>query len=298
MKIYGAYDRDNESRSKSSSGGIFPLLSKYVLDKDGVVFGVRFDDEFNVIHDYFDNIHELDKFRGSKYVQSKLGNTFLKVKEFLEQNRYVLFTGTPCQIVGLRNFLNKDYDKLITCDLICHGTPKVEVWKDYIKYIEQKYDSKIKYINFKEKNSSWRKFNMLIELNNGIIHKKGTLVDKFLWMFLNDYILTSNCYKCRYTNTNRMGDFTIGDFWGVDKRRPSLYDDKGTSLIFVNSDKAEKIFDNIKEKLIYEEISVEESVQRMLRESASKPENYDDFWIEYNTNGMIAALKKVGFNET
>lgn len=295
MHIYGAYNLNDITREKSSSGGIFSLLAQYVLNKNGVVFAVRLDNECNIIHDYFDKIEDIDKFRGSKYVRSKMGDILTKVKKFLVEDRYVLFVGTPCQVQALKNFLDKDYEKLITCDLICHGAPEHQVWEEYVKFIEGEYNSKIKYVNFREKENGWRSPNIMIEFEDGVIYKKGHMEDEFTFLFNKDYILNASCYKCRYTNTNRVGDFTIGDFWGVHERRPSLFDNKGTSLIFVNTKKAELVFDIFKDNLKYEEITVEESMQKMLKEPASKPEKYDEFWNEYNTNGLISALEKIGF---
>lgn len=295
MHIYGAYNLDNSIREQSSSGGMFTLLAKYILNKDGVVFAVRFDDNCNIIHDCFDNIDDIDKFRGSKYVRSKMGDTLIKVKKLLDMDRYVLFVGTPCQVQAVKNFLGKDYEKLLTCDLICHGAPEHRVWEAYVKYMENKYNSKIKNMNFREKENGWRKPNFMLEFENGVIYKKGHMEDEFTFLFNRDYILNASCYKCRYTNTNRVGDFTIGDFWGVHERRPSLFDNKGTSLIFVNTKKAEFVFDTFKDDLKYEEITVEESMQKMLREPASKPEKYELFWEEYNKSGLISALDKIGF---
>lgn len=295
MHIYGAYNLNDSTREQSSSGGMFSLLVQYVLNKNGVIFGVRFDDDFNVIHDCFDKIEDIDKFRGSKYVQSKMGDTLRKVKSFLENDRYVLFVGTPCQVKALRNFLNIEYEKLITCDLICHGTPKHQVWKEYVDYIQSINNSKIKDVNFRGKELGWRTPSINIKFENGVIYSNILKNNEFTNLFLENYILNASCYKCRYTNTNRVGDFTIGDFWGVHERRPSLFDNKGTSLIFVNTKKAELVFDTFKDDLKYEEITVEESMQKMLREPASKPQKYELFWEEYNKNGLISALDKIGF---
>ena len=293
MKIYGAYNKDEEIRKKSTSGGMFALLSQYVFDRGGIVFGARFDKQFNVIHDYCEKKEDIDVFRGSKYVQSYLGNTLEKVKEFLENDRYVLFTGTPCQVSALRNFLKKEYNKLITCDLICYGTPKARVWKDYLNYLTNDNKDKIKSINFREKINGWKKSVFTIQFEDGKKYSfKSSKKDYFLWLFYHNYALTPSCYDCKYASINRIGDFSIGDFWGVEERRPKLFDNKGTSLIFINNNKAEEIFETIKEKMIFEEVTIEEAMQKKLQQGESKPKDYMEFWNEYEREGFVVAVTR------
>lgn len=226
-------------REESSSGGIFDCLANYVLNKGGIVFGVGFNDKWEVIHQSVEDIGLLKNLRGSKYVQSNVGYEYEKVKIALDKKRVVLFSGTPCQIVGLKSYLKKDFENLLTVDIICHGVPSPLVWK---KYVEMKgYSEKIEKISFRSKYYGWKKFSMLFGYNS---QTEITSLDKDLFMqgFLSNLYLRPSCYKCNFKTKKRNSDFTIADFWGIDNILPAIDDDKGISLVFLHSEKAKNIF--------------------------------------------------------
>lgn len=256
---YAVSNLNEDERKNSSSGGVFSLLAKYILNKNGIVFGACFDEKFNVKHTYIETEEELKKFRSSKYVQSTIGDTFKQVKSFLEKNRLVLFSGTPCQIEGLKKFLMKDYENLYTQDIICHGVPSPKVWQDYVRYRENKANQKTEAVNFRNKDDGWGKYNTYFKFENGeykIDHNK----DPFMNVFLSDLVLRESCYECKFKKKNRISDITLGDFWGIDKINKEFNDDTGVSLVILNSKKAIDFFEEIKEKTKYEKVDFEQAI--------------------------------------
>lgn len=257
---YACYNKDENIRTESSSGGIFTLVAEEIINNGGVVFGVGFDEAFNVVHSYVESNEELCRFRGSKYVQSRIGNTYKQVKYFLEQGREVLFTGTPCQIGGLKSFLGKDYDNLFCMDNICHGVPSPKVWRKYIDYREKKSGSKIKKIDFRLKNQGWKDYSVSFLFENNTEYCKKYSKDLYMRAFLKDVCLRPSCYACEFKTLNRESDITLADFWGIQKILPDMDDDKGTSLIFVNSLKGQTMFEKIKDKIISKEVDINQAV--------------------------------------
>ena len=174
LSVYAAKNKNEQIRLASSSGGIFTLLAEKVIDEDGVVFGARFNEKWDIVHDYKETKEGLVAFRGSKYVQSYMGDCYQKVKSFLQQGREVMFTGTPCQIAGLKNYLRKDYDNLLTVDVVCHGVPSPKVWRIYLDEIARKGGkntvlshpicgkAEIKSIDFRSKSTGWKKFSFAL----------------------------------------------------------------------------------------------------------------------------------------
>lgn len=212
-ETYAATSKNNETVLKSSSGGIFSEIANYVIENNGCVFGAAFDENLQVEHIFIEKKEEIIKLSGSKYIQSNTGTTYKAAKKELEKGRSVLYTGTPCQIAGLKSFLGKEYPSLITVDLICHGVPSQNFFNKYIEYISK--GKKITNYNFrhKEKNDT----NCMIltyKLNNKIIKIKNPFVDSYYYAFLNGYIYRDNCYQCKYANCNRIGDITIRRFLG------------------------------------------------------------------------------------
>lgn len=261
------YNKDENIRKASSSGGIFSLLAEEVIKNNGVVFGARFDDNFNVIHDYTNSIEGLSKLRGSKYVQSKIGNTYKQVREFLKEGKEVLFSGTPCQIGGLKRFLQTDYANLICLDLVCHGVPSEKAWDKYKKLISG--GKKIEHINFRNKKYGWKSYSVSFKFRDGSeILSKGS-EDKYIRGFIGDIYLRPSCHDCKFKTLNRESDITLADFWGADKLSNDMYNHLGTSLIFINSEKGEKIFKNISENIVMKEVDINEVVKYNL--SAIKP---------------------------
>ena len=176
-------------------------------------------------------------------------DTYKETKEILEKGTEVLYVGTPCQIAGLKSFLQKDYDNLFTCDLICHGVPSPKIWQKYLN----EYDKKIENCYFRNKDSGWNCFSMKIVFDNNKFKRFKMTKDDFIRLFLNNYTLRPSCYDCKFSKIPRTADISLGDFWGVEGKYPEFSDDKGTSLILINSEKGQELLENIKDKIIYRE---------------------------------------------
>ena len=257
---YACYNNDGSIREESTSGGIFTLLAEKIIEKNGAVFGAMFDEEFNVKHGYVENINELSKFRGSKYVQSSIGDMYKKAKDFLDEDRYVLFTGTPCQIEGLKSYLRKEYDKLYTQDIICHGVPSPLVWKKYREYRKEKDEGNLENISFRNKDNGWKNYFIKFKYETKE-YKKTQSEDYFLRLFLSNVILRDSCYNCSFKKLNRASDITLADFWGIQNVDSSMDDDKGTSLVIVNSAKGKELFEKISNKITKKEQKLEEAIK-------------------------------------
>ena len=282
IKAYGCYSKNNNIRNQSSSGGIFSLLAQQVLNVDGVVFGARYDSDFNVIHDYIEDINELYKLRGSKYLQSIIGKNFKIAKSFLEQGRLVLFSGTPCQIDGLIRFLGKEYKNLITVDIICHGIPSKKVWNSYREYMNIEGD--ISSVNFRDKSIGWEEYGIKIEYKNKPMFNQLAKDNLYMRGFVNDFYLRPSCYDCKSKGINRASDITLGDFWGIDNILPELNDKKGTSIVLIQSKKGENLFNQIKQNIIFKETDIHDVVKynKSIIESATKNEKREKFFNYIN----------------
>lgn len=257
---YACYNKDENVRLESSSGGIFTLIAEYIIYNGGVVFGAGFDKDFSVIHSYVETKEELEKFRGSKYVQSKIGDTYKKAKKFLEQGKRVLFTGTPCQIGGLKSYLQKEYGNLFCIDIICHGVPSPKVWQKYVSYHEKQAGSSTQRIAFRCKDKGWKRYSVSLLFQNNTEYRETFDKDLFMKAFLRNVCLRPSCYECNFKTLHRQSDITLADFWGIQNILPEMDDNKGTSLIFVNSDRGYSIFEKIKNNILYKGVNINQAV--------------------------------------
>ncbi len=277
---YSAISKDEDTRMKSSSGGIFTELAKRVIEKNGVVFGAGFDTDMNVIHSYTTTKEGLEKFRGSKYVQSTIGNAYKKAKEFLDKGALVYFSGTPCQIGGLYSYLNKDYDNLITQDIICHGVPSNKIWKKYLASRKNEAGTDgVKSIAFKDKRTGWETYSVTIKFDNDKEYTNRSSRDNMMRVYLANLCLRPSCYACKYKSKSRQSDITLADFWGVKNIAPQMYDNKGTSLVIVSTSKGKALFDELSDRLGYKEVSLDEAIKYNMSmvASPSVPKKRDSF---------------------
>ena len=260
-KAYAAKNLDASVRQKSSSGGAFTALAEYILENGGVVFGAAFNDELEVVHVSIDKKEDLWKLRGSKYVQSKIDESYIRTQKLLKQGTLVLFTGTPCQIVGLKNYLTKDYPNLYTQDIVCHGVPSPLVLKTYINNLEKKYKSSISSFNFRDKTTGWKSYSVSIKFSNGEIHTEKFKSNSYMTAFLDNLALRRSCYECSAKGIQRAADITLADFWGVETIYPGSDDDSGTSLVIVHSKKGEFLFNEASAALDISNVSLVDSLQ-------------------------------------
>lgn len=292
-KVYAALHANEKTRKASSSGGAFSALAEETLSNGGIVFGARFDDEFNIIHDWIDCESNLYLLRTSKYVQSRIGNAYAECKQFLQQGRKVLFSGTACQIAGLYRYLGKDNDNLTTVDLICAGATSPDIWQKYKKMMEKKYNSKIKWMNFRSKKYGWDMFSISFRFGSGKEYTKILPNDPWAYLFLHHHIIREACFSCPYKDANRSADFTLGDFWGVQMPYPELYDDKGLSFVILNNEKAQKIWRNlndIKSKEV--SISIVHQYNTTYQKLGIKPVEYEQFWTDAQEKTIQQLFKK------
>lgn len=310
---YACINKDERIRLKSSSGGLFTLLAEEILLARGVVFGARFDSSWSVIHDYTETISGLGPFRGSKYVQSYIGNCFQKTKEFLKQGREVLFTGTPCQIAGLNHFLLTNYENLITMDLACHSVPSPKVWRLYIEELKRTRYSDLSFkdipvitgITFRSKSEGWREYGLEIQgksnpdVDNSTIWKSGNhWKNSFMRGFLQGLYIRPSCTCCPSRNYVSKSDITVADFWGVEKYHPeiqSLNDNKGVSLALIQTEKGKKVFDKVAEKMYvlpisYNEVEAKHGLHRTLTSSMLSHENSPRFYSKLDHSKDLSKL--------
>lgn len=244
LVVFGAKLKDKSIVLKSSSGGVFTYLADKILDEGGVVFGARFDEEWNVIHDFTETKEGLEAFRKSKYVQSRIGNTFKIAEDFLKQGRKVLFTGTPCQIKALKLYLRKEYENLFVVDVVCHGCPSPLTWNMYLNYFTNENNisrNNIVNIDFRyKKKQDWRNYNFKIEYaqDDNLYEKSFYHWDNiYMQAFLSNLSLRPSCEHCCAKCGQSKSDLSIADFWGIDVLNNVFYDKTGVSLIIANSQK-------------------------------------------------------------
>lgn len=249
LAAYACIANDEAVRAKSSSGGMFTLLASEVLHRGGVVIGAAWDDEGQLIHMVVQKEADLPKLQGSKYLQSRIGNVLKETKAFLEAGRTVYFSGTPCQIGGLKAYLRKPYPNLICQDIICHGVPSPKTWSKYLAYVCEtsgKIPAELCAPEFRDKDHGWLGYRLKIGFSDGTSVSRAKGEDLYMQAFLNNYGLRPSCYNCHFKSAERESDIMLADFWGVDKILPQMFDDKGTSLVLVYSEKGKALFDSVK----------------------------------------------------
>ncbi len=249
LKSYLAKTPDERLRAESSSGGIFTVFATAIIKKGGVVFGVRFDKNWQPEYGFTESVEALSEFRGSKYVQADLYQTYRKVLSFLKQGRIVLFTGTPCFVSGLNHFLRKDYDNLLTVDFVCHSISSPMIWRNYLSELELREKCKISHVSFRDKSNGWTAYSIRIDLTKENNEKKSLVEthDENIYMrgFLHDLFTRPSCTACPARNYTSGSDVTLADAWHIDKYHPDKNDEKGISHVLINTEKGLKLFKQI-----------------------------------------------------
>lgn len=243
-------------RIVSSSGGAFSAFARYIIDKGGVIFGAVYDQDFNLIHTNTSCIEGLEPMRGSKYMQSSVGMTYREVKESLLSDKYVLFCGTPCQIAGLRSYLRKEYEKLLTLDLVCHGVPSNKIFKSYLNKLKSKIhiDKDEQVINYEFRRRNGWGFSPSISTNKCTKKKLYDVDALYMEAFNASAIFRKCCYTCCYSSIPRVGDCTIADFWGIGRYGTPFKHNvmKGVSLVLANTSKGQSIISELHDCFIEE----------------------------------------------
>ena len=245
--VLAGYSRSPKVRKDSSSGGIFTHLAEEIIRRGGVVFGVEMRGSRAVMC-AVEKAEELTRLRGSKYVQGLAGDAYSRAKEYLEEGRWVLFSGTPCQIAGLYAVLNKEYSRLITADFICHGISSPLVLEKYLK--EQGQGKEPERISFRDKTEGWKKFSMKVEWEDHTVNRASLEEDLYLQSFLKNLNLRSSCFSCRFRKVHRKSDITLGDLWGAEEIREGWTEDLGYSLVLLQSPKGEALCEKIEKDIV------------------------------------------------
>lgn len=329
LQTFAAKNSNEAVRAASSSGGVFTMLAESVIKSGGVVFGAAFDQQWKVVHTCATTIGGLQKFRGSKYLQSQTNNTFKEAEAYLKQGRQVLYSGTPCQVAGLKRYLRKDYDNLLTVDFICHGVPSPGVFRTYLRDEINRHsarqsggkntvllpciplvaesdglgggDVKIQSVSFRDKRKGWKKFGFALglskasaagEKNSVLLSYSPLNKDLFMRGFLRDLYLRPSCYACPAKELKSGSDITLGDFWGIETLLPELDDDRGISAVTANTEKGRALLQELNAEQT--EVAYREVVKRnpALVHSASEPKGRKAF---FEADGLTfeAKIKKL-----
>lgn len=295
LQVYNVINKNDNVRFHSSSGGVFSLLAEKILGTGGVVFGVRFDEEWGAKLTYSDKIEDICYFRGSKYVQARVGSAYKLAKEFLDNGRKILFSGTPCQVSALCNFLgNKTYSNLYTIDIICHGVPSPMIWKDYLLTFQDKINSKISNINFRDKTTGWHNYSLSISAGSKLLYSAIHRDDPYMQSYLSKFNLRPSCFSCPVKSGRSGSDLTIGDFWGVEQISPKLDDDKGIGLLFVNSPKGLDLVSGI--NMHFNTMTLDQAIlyNPSWHKQLDMPRYRPYFWSHYhgNLSSILEIIKR------
>lgn len=250
LAVYGAKNKDDSVRYTSSSGGMFTLFAEDTLRRGGIALGAALDENFDVRHVFVENSGELAKLRGSKYVQSIMGTTYSRVRSYLKEGRLVLFSGTPCQVAGLKGFLAQPYENLLTVDVVCHGVPSPKVYHKFLNEIASEAGEPVTEVRFRDKEKGWKGGETLFLTAHkrfGAPKRRET----YMRLFLGNVITRPSCASCAFNNKRGLSDITIADYWGVDKQFPEFDDDKGVTLVMVNTKAGKELLGRVKEGAVF-----------------------------------------------
>lgn len=308
IETYASFNRDEKIRISSSSGGIFHELCRAILNENGIIFGSQFNNKFEVITTYTDNIKDIAKFQGSKYVQTNNNDSYALVKKFLIDGKKILFSGTPCQIKGLLNFLGKEYSNLVCVDFVCHGVPSPLIWRNYLKniHLDKSFrnedginlnkKSEIAGVSFRDKKFGWNPFCMSVTTSDEIHYYSPIKRNLYMKAFLNDIILRPCCYKCHFKSFSSGSDFTLCDFWGIQDlpisdKIPDIR--HGVSGLFINTSKGQSYFQQMNISSFTSSVSDILIQNPSINISAKCPDNRYLFFRDYiNGNDLMPLLKK------
>lgn len=294
---YAAYSQNEELRMNSSSGGIFSELAEIVLKDSGTVFGAAYNERFEIVHICAESESDLVRLRGAKYAQSDLCGIFENIKSRLDQGQRVLFSGTPCQVGGLKAYLRQDYENLLTLDFVCHSVPSPIAWLEYVKY-RAGQDNSGQFpttINLRSKHTGWTKYQYsnLFTYANGNTHSDKSGESLYMKLFVGGYISRRSCANCLFKGYSRVSDLTLGDFWGIGDIAPEMDDNKGTSVVFVHTSRGAELIDRIKGDLLIKQVTLEEaSRQNPAILTSSVPNEKREEALELIRNGQIEKCSK------
>ena len=285
LATYAAKNKNEEVRRNSSSGGLFSLFAQHIIERKGIVIGASFSNKWNVEHTCAENIEETYRFRGSKYVQSDINKSYSKAKYFLDNNRLVLFSGTPCQIQGLYNYLRKDYNNLITIDFACHGVPSPMIWRQWLDKTKKIYNiSDIQSISFRYKEPSAKNYSFCLKAKDkSVVIKRNQ--NSYMTGYLNNLFIRPICFSCPFKG-KYASDITISDFWGLHLFHPEFDDKEGINAVLLNSKKGINLFDEIDCESINVEYKEVLKGNPILETSTKQNSFSKRYWRVYEKKGI------------
>jgi len=291
--VFAAINENEEIRRESSSGGIFTMLAEKVINEGGVVFGARYTDDWQVEIVPTETTDGIAAFRGSKYLQARMGESMKLAKKYLQEGRKVLFSGTPCQIAGLRHYLRKDYDNLLAVDFVCHGVPSPKVWQKYLAEVSEAGKRAIKDIKFRDKPDGWKRFNFTLSYDeNAKAYSMSSFngENHYMRAFLSNMILRPSCYYCLAKCGRSHSDITIADFWGIEQVLQQMDDDRGTSLLMIRTAKGKAALDF--EGMKYLKADYEDALRYnpSIEKSVSPHRHRADFFARVDTADSVIGL--------
>lgn len=291
-KVYAAWNQDETIRSQSSSGGVFTALAEMTLAEGGIVIGSAFDEKLNVRHISIDTKSDLGRLRGSKYVQSEMPpDLYKEIRYHARNNRKILFSGTPCQVAGVRQFV-KQQENILFVDILCHGVPSPLLWREYQKTLPQGITS----FSFRDKTHGWKKFGVQFSFK-GKVSTQTAWRNTYMKAFLQDMALRPVCYDCQYARVPRVGDISLADFWGVEKSHPEYDDDKGTSLVMANNAKGSVALSNCR-TLISHQVNISDALSgnKILSAPSRRASQRDAFYVSLQERGYPWVAKAFSLN--
>jgi len=292
---YAVRHQEEDEVKTARSGAAFMALADFVLGQNGVVFGAEFANPKTVIHKAERTKDGVNKFKGSKYVQSDMGNCFAECADCLRSGKTVLFSGTPCQVHGMLSFLDNKHiakDHLITVDIVCHGVPSPKLWREYVTETERRHKADVVSANFRNKEIfGWKAH------KESFVFSDASIATTTAWTtsFYNHVMFRESCYVCPYATSHRDSDITIADYWGIENNAPEFDDDRGVNLLIIHTVKGRQVFEAIKGKLLYRQTNLSTSMQPNLQNPSEKGTEFDRFWMDYGRLSTRSFLKKYFF---
>lgn len=287
-RAYAAHQNNKDALEQCSSGGVFELLARDTLARGGAVFGAAFDDSYQVVHRCAETWEQAALFLQSKYVQSTIGNAYQEAKQLLDAGRPVLFTGTPCQISGLKLFLGKPYPQLLCQDIACHSVPSPQIWVDYLSELQKHQGSPVAEVLFRKKAPNWEGYHFQVRFENGTVHDCIGMDTPYMKAFINGLISRPSCYTCPFKGLTRDSDVTLADFWGVQQLCPSAYHAKGTSLVLLHTQEGMDAFERIKAHLAIQKVDplLAVSANPAVTVPSKRSARYHRFWRQYKSDSF------------
>lgn len=279
--LYAVQNKEESVRMDSTSGGMFSLIAEWVVQRQGIVLGAAFDEAYHVVHRSAENKEELSAFRGSKYVQSRISHAYQEVRKNLQDGKWVCFSGTPCQVNGLKKYLGREYDRLITVDFACHGITSPVFWDKYLRYHRERRGQEITSVQFREKYYGYGFSTMKIGFGDGSCYRAGMESDIYLRSFFMDLNTRESCHDCRFKTVERVSDFTLFDGWHAERFDSSMKDDRGTTFCIIQSRKGQELFEDIRKKTRWARVPSDPCIQldgKMLLHSTSPHPLREEFF--------------------